>query len=115
MESASARCSACSPTMSRLLDERSVYAIDGNRALMFKSAVTEYRKRGGERCQEHAISVVELAGSAAKRVPEKRVAFEVSNKPRLVLDREKHGRHRRIQPKNGSSQRPHQRRPTLPS
>ena len=87
-----------------------VYAIDGNRALMFKSAVADCRKRGGERCQEHAIAVVELAGSAAQRVPDKRVAFEVSNKPGLVLDREKHGRHRRVEPKYDSSQRPCHRR-----
>ena len=60
---------------------------------MFKSAVAERRTRGGKRCQEHDIMVVELAGSAAKREPDKRVAFEVSNKPGLVLDREEHRGH----------------------
>ena len=41
--------------------------------------------------------MVELAGSTAKRVSNKRVALEVCDKPWLVFDWEKHGCHPRIE------------------
>ena len=56
---------------------------------MSKLTVLNCRQHCCQRCQEHAITVVELARSTAKCVPDKRVTLEVSNKPRLVFGRDR--------------------------
>ena len=56
-------------------------------------------------------AVVELAGSTAKRVSDKRVAHEVCDEPWLVFDREKHGRDPRIKLERHRPQRLRHRRP----
>ena len=55
--------------------------------------------------------MVELAGSTAKRVSDKRVALEVCDKPWLVFDLEKHGRHPRIELERRRPQGLRHRRP----
>ena len=63
---------------------------------MFKLAVVQGGQRSGKRCKEHAVAVVELAGSTAKIVPDKRVALSVCDKPWQVFDWEKHGHGPRV-------------------
>ena len=63
---------------------------------MSKLAVLQGGQRSGKRCKEHAVALVELAGSTAKRVSDKRVALEVCDKPWLVFDWEKHGHRPRV-------------------
>ena len=55
--------------------------------------------------------MVELAGSTAKRVSDKRVALEVCDEPWLVFGREKHGRDPRIKLERRRPQRLRHRRP----
>ena len=50
---------------------------------MSKLAVLQGGQRSGKRCKEDAVAVVELTGSTAKRVSDKRVALEVCDKPWL--------------------------------
>ena len=63
---------------------------------MSKLAVLQGGLRSGKRCKKHAVAVVELAGSTAKCVPDKRVALEVCDKPWQVFDWEKHDHGPRI-------------------
>ena len=63
---------------------------------MSKLAVLQGGQRSGKRCKEHAVAVVELAGSTAKRVSDKQVALKVCDKPWLVFDWEKHGHRPRV-------------------
>ena len=63
---------------------------------MSKLAVLQGGQRSGKRCKEHAVAVVELASSTAKRVSDKRVALEVCDKPWMVFDWAEHGHGPRV-------------------